>query len=296
MKQKVRNGLFTFSRVQRNGILALLFLLLALLAVRILVPYVSPSGKEEQPSPELVLAWNDYKRTHTLQSEEKSTDSGSPALQPFPFDPNTLDSAGFAALGLKPKTTHLLLNWRRKGKVFYHKEDLRPLYTLSEADYQQLEPYIRINIPERQEYGRVRYGDLTPLPAHIDLNQTDSATLVRLNGIGPVLAHKIIAQRNALGGFLKLEQLSEIYRFPDSVFSMLREKLRIDAASVHKLGINSVTFEELKTHPYIGEKVARNILLYREGLKRFENIQQLRQVPLMNEEIYRKIAPYFIIE
>ena len=39
-----------------------------------------------------------------------------------------------------------------------------------------------------------------------------------------------------------------------------------------------------------------NIILYRNALKRFDNITQLRQVPLMNEEIYRKIAPYLVVD
>jgi len=41
----------------------------------------------------------------------------------------------------------------------------------------------------------------------IDLNGVDSATLVRLRGIGPTLAHKIIDRRAALGGFVQHEQL-----------------------------------------------------------------------------------------
>jgi type II secretory pathway component PulK len=42
--------------------------------------------------------------------------------------------------------------------------------------------------------------------------------------------------------------------------------------------------------------MAKNIVLYRNALKYFDNITQLRQVPLMNEENYRKIAPYISIE
>ena len=75
---------------------------------------------------------------------------------------------------------------------------------------------------------------------------------------------------------------------------MLKDKLLIKAEQVKRLSLNQSSFEQLKTHPYIGEKTAKNILLYREGLGKFEKVEQLRQVPLMNEEIYRKIAPYFV--
>jgi DNA uptake protein ComE-like DNA-binding protein len=86
----------------------------------------------------------------------------------------------------------------------------------------------------------------------------------------------------------------EVYRFSDTVFKMMKEKLVIKMEQVHKLSLNQSTFEQLKAHPYIGEKTAKNILLLREGLGKFEKVEQLRQVPLMNEEIYRKIAPYFV--
>ena len=77
---------------------------------------------------------------------------------------------------------------------------------------------------------------------------------------------------------------------------MLSQRLRIAPESVRKLSLNSAGLEELSSHPYIGEKMANNILLYRQGLGRFHDIAQLRQVPLMNEEIYRKIAPYFELD
>jgi len=70
----------------------------------------------------------------------------------------------------------------------------------------------------------------------------------------------------------------------------------INAASAKKIYINRATIEELQVHPYIGEKIAKNIVLLRQGLKHFDNMEQLRQVPLMNEENYRKIAPYIVIE
>ncbi|MBS1783775.1 MAG: helix-hairpin-helix domain-containing protein, partial [Bacteroidetes bacterium] len=60
--------------------------------------------------------------------------------------------------------------------------------------------------------------------------------------------------------------------------------------------LNTATLHELKSHPYIGEKMAQHIILYRDGLGHYTEIEQLRQVPLMNEEIYRKIAPYFVLE
>jgi competence protein ComEA len=286
-----------FSTIERRGIAALLVIILILLVTRATMPLWVKRPQEIEDK-QLLAAWDKYKKEHTLQQEKYYAEENSaPAGQLFPFDPNTLDSTGFVSLGLRPKTIHLLLNWRRKGKVFYKKEDLKPLYTLKEEEYKRLQPYIAIaqqpSLYSKQEIYR-RYNE--PVPATVDLNTTDSAMLVRLNGIGPVVAHKILEKRRALGGFLAHEQLAEVHHFPDSTFKMLREKLVIKPSEVHKLRLNQASAEELSVHPYIGEKMARNILLLREGLKGFRSLEQLRQVPLMNEEKYRKIAPYCTLE
>jgi DNA uptake protein ComE-like DNA-binding protein len=297
MKNRWWQSYLTFSTLERRGITALLVLIILIILVRLNIHrLVSNDREDNEKAKELLAAWNRYKAEHLAVASDIYTESGNITSGTlFPFDPNTLDSTGFITLGLKPKTTHFLLNWRRKGKIFYKKEDLKPLYTLKPEEYTRLEPYIAINTPRTSPH-RYTHSSMPPLPRTIDLNATDSATLVRLNGIGPTLAHKILEKRNALGGYLKLEQLKEIYTFPDTTFALLREKLVINPGLVRKLSLNSAGLDDLKTHPYIGEKMAKNILLYREGLKQFTSLDQLRQVPLMNEENYRKIAPYFTVD
>lgn len=214
----------------------------------------------------------------------------------FIFDPNTLDSAGFIRLGIPQRALKGLLNWRRKGKHFYKPEDLKSLYNLPEETYARLAPYIRIAEAGGSQKPWSYNNSFPEIPAIIDLNTADSALLDRgINGIGATLAHKIVVRRAALGGFIRYEQLLEIYRFPDTTFQKIKKKLRINPASIKQINLNSATLVQLSAHPYVGEQVAKNILLYREGIKRYERVEQLREVPLMSEEIYRKIVPYFTV-
>lgn len=294
--KKLLTSFTSFTTREKNGIAGLLILLLLLLVVRCTMQYWSPPRQNYEEQAKLEAAWLAFREKHALAEEPEATETNITTATLFTFDPNTLDSNGFRRLGLAAKTTHLLLNWRRKGKHFYEKEDLKPLYTLTPEAYARLEPYISIAATASPWTSHSFHNNYEPLPATLDLNRTDSAMLVRLNGIGPTLAHKIVERRKALGGFMRCEQLLEVYHFADTTFKMLKEKLVIDLTAVKKLSLNKADFDQLKMHPYIGEKTAKNILLFREGLKRFENIEQLRQVPLMNEENYRKIAPYFVVE
>jgi len=290
----------SFSRLERLGLAALSILLLLLIITWQTMSWwlpQEPENKMEQQ--QLAAAYRDFYNHYAVkETADEAIEETDVAVVLFPFDPNTLDSIGFRKLGMNARAVKGLMNWRRHGKKFYKKEDLQPLYNLSAEEYARLEPYITISTNTR-ETGRGynnTYVKLPPLPATLDLNTTDSATLVRLNGIGPTLAHKIIERRKLLGGYLRHEQLLEVYKFSDSTLTMLRQRLVIRDAAVHKIPVNKATIEQLQAHPYIGEKMAKNIVLYRNALKYFDNITQLRQVPLMNEENYRKIAPYISIE
>lgn len=290
---------FIFSSVERKGIL-LFIILIAILLVSLFTQKHWVSKKSAfNIDTSLLIAWNEYKAIHVANDEIAINNEDNIESILFPFDPNTLDSIGFIKLGLKPKTTKLLLNWRRKGKVFYKKEEFKKLYTLSEEQYSKLAPYISINT-NKSDYSQTYISDYATTynrePDHIDINKTDSITLVRLRGIGPYFAHKILEKRNELGGFIRYEQLLEAYRFNDTTYNLLKEKLVININAIKKINLNTASELQLSKHPYIGEKTAKNILLYRDALNRFEKIEQIRQVPLMNEEIYRKIAPYLSIE
>jgi len=70
----------------------------------------------------------------------------------------------------------------------------------------------------------------TPLPNIIDLNTADSATLVRLKGIGPATAGKIVARRTEKGPYTNVDQLMEVRSFPDAVFKILKEHLVITSS------------------------------------------------------------------
>lgn len=72
-----------------------------------------------------------------------------------------------------------------------------------------------------ENYKNTQTAIAEPLPDNINLNTADSATLVRLKGIGPVTAHKIIQHRSNIGPFTDLSQLREIGSFSDTVFAEL---------------------------------------------------------------------------
>jgi hypothetical protein len=70
----------------------------------------------------------------------------------------------------------------------------------------------------------------TAMPAVIDLNTADSATLVRLKGIGPVTAGRIVSRRKLKGPFTSIDQLSETGSFAPATLELMKKHLHVDTA------------------------------------------------------------------
>lgn len=291
------HSFFRLPRRERTGFAVLMLLLLLLLAIYVLMPlFVHPPKRNEAEDKRLAAAWQAIKNTGDAEAANPEDDI---AASLFAFDPNTLDSVGFRRLGLSAKAVKGLMSWRSHGKHFYKAEDLKPLYNLPPEDYERIAPYITIAGGERTPYEHKEWSSSYPaIPAIVDVNTTDTTTLDRaVRGVGATIARKIIAKRNALGGYIRFEQITEGMRLPDSTIAALREKIRIDAGRVRRIPVNTATLAHLSAHPYIGEKIAKGIVQLREGYGgKYSSMEQLRQAPLMTEEIYRKIAPYLSLE
>jgi len=207
----------SFNRTERMGIVALLAIILVLIITKATMHlWVQPDVNEAEQKA-LLAKWEAHKRVPIpikygpYAPENNDTDSATVApSRLFAFDPNTVTSEQLKELGLQPKTISIFLNWRSKGKHFYKKEDFKPLYTLSESEYQRLAPYITIKVQR------------------LNLNTADSASLVALPGIGAKLAHKILEYKKEIGSYTSIDQLKDVYHFPDSTFRLLKERLSVN--------------------------------------------------------------------
>lgn len=244
-----------------------------------------------------------YNDDHLLETEQinipgKKAPDEVAGLQPSYafFDPNTASVEALTTLGLTPAVARTIIRYREKGGRFFQPEDLRKIYTLSEADYTRLQPYIRIVAANRKEQEHT-YSSYTPKTNHpIDMNTADTAVWRLQKGIGPAFAARIVSYRDKLGGFTSREQLQEVYGLPDSTYHNLLPYLRLSTTTIRKINVNKATEQELAAHPYINLRMATAIIRLRKDIGAYTQIEDLRMLPLINEENYRKIAQYLTVE
>lgn len=332
MKQALWKALNSFSRKERQGILFLLTLTGICVATPALWERCFHPPVEMYAHDSMLLIEVAAFRSALMHGAEVApgNNSSSTHFRRFNFDPNTIDTAGWAALGLEKKVISNIQRYLAKGGRFRRKEDLQKIYGLSSRLYNDLMPYVSIGqrylkdtfrayVPYmpgiRHQQRRQNNGYAKEIQyisggqqagyrekvyyrpeREIDINTADSAQWESLPGIGPVLAARIVKFREKLGGFYSVRQVGETFGLPDSTFNKIQPSLRLHKVSLKKLDLNHMDEKSLAQHPYIRYKLARLIVLYRSNHGPFRQPEDLLGIPLVDDSIYRKIEHYIKTE
>ncbi len=217
----------------------------------------------------------------------------------FYFDPNGLSEADWQRLGFSAKQIAVIKNYEAKGGRFYKKEDVAKIYSISKEDYERIEPYILIKEGQRKSVkineDKVdrKYGYREEIaPQLIDINEADTSDFKKLRGIGSVLSARMVKYRDVLGGFHAISQIGEVYGVAPEVYEQIAPLLVVGESHIKRLKVNTATKEQLGRHPYISKKQAMLIVNYRSQHGAFANLEDLRKIPVLDDDFFRKIEPY----
>lgn len=223
-------------------------------------------------------------------------------LRLVPFDPNTADAKTLEGLGLARWQVKSILNFRARGGEFRTPEDFARVYKLTANQYKRIRPYIRISsdylpatrmlignekIVETAEDPYKQYSKISK-GEYITLNIADTTDLRKVPGIGPFYAGEIANYGRRLGGYVNVDQLSEITNFPEEA----KQYFQIDLSKVKKLNVNRLSLSKLRAHPYINYYQARAIVEYRHKFGNIKSIDELKLDPHITEDFLKKIKPY----
>lgn len=292
---------FTYTRGEKNAALVLCSILIVLQA-NLWYRHYYLTQEVFSPDEEIKLAADKIelgiKENKTYNSNCKKREE----IKLSVFDPNTADSSQLVALGLSPRQSSSMIRFRDRIGGFQSKGDVKNVRVLHASLYEKWEPYIKLSSAVRTKPTRKLTSDFN-LSCHgfrpkwivVDLNKADTSELQDLPFIGSGRSRAIIHYRERLGGFYTVEQLKEIRSIPDSVFKIIYSKVKIDGGPYKKLNINILPADSLR-HPYINKQLARLIVAYREEHGVFKSPADLKHIPLVDEEILRKLAPYLLLK
>lgn len=303
MIKKRLNEYFQFTKKERNGILVLVCICIALLSIRFLVlkgTYNNISIIDEEFLSEIERFEKSLERIEIDKKPEpvdlqKANEWKTPE-ELFAFDPNTIIADDFKKLGFTEKQIATILKYREKGGKFITKVDLQKIYGITKQQYDILEPYIKIKETENfAGTSKKEFVKFKPIKA-IEINSASESELTELNGIGESFAKRICKYREIIGGFYTKEQLLEVYGMDSTRYNLFLNQIIVDTSLISKIDLNEVKFEELLKRQYLSKYQVQSILKYRELNGKFATIDEILKNKLIPENVYIKIKPYLEIK
>ncbi|MBO5677882.1 MAG: helix-hairpin-helix domain-containing protein [Bacteroidaceae bacterium] len=291
------------SRSEKRGLLLLLFLLLCVSGGLLYVGMTEREGTSVQLSPEDATELEAFAEATKERKRQREAERTAFAT-PFPFNPNTADSATLINVGLKSWQVKNLLAYRRAGGRWKDAEDFKRLYGLSEEEYQRLRPYIQIPPPVREvyftEHDRARQDSLYRLRPEkfteltvLDLNTVDTLTLRKIPGIGVGYSRSIVSYRQRLGGFVSVAQLKDIEGLPERIEEWFSVGENIE---VRTISINKSDFKTLVRHPYLSYEQVKVITTHIRKYGPLRSWKDLQLYPEFTPQDFERLTPYFVFE
>lgn len=134
----------------------------------------------------------------------------------------------------------------------------------------------------------------TPILLNLEMNRATLMEWNQMPGINSYLSERIIKYKNYLGGYHKKEQLLEVFGMDSSIYKGMQVYLIVDSVW-HQFDLNEVDFKVLLGHPYFDYDLVKSIFNYKAQHKGYDSLPQLKEIHLVNDELYGKIAPYLAI-
>lgn len=291
---------FAFSRSERQGIWILIFIVVCAVVVAKLYPEPATTAADSDLVAEAnrINAMIEEDSSYSyLEAFKPTNESPSVALSLFSFDPNAVTKDQLQRMGIPETAIKSLLGYRNKGGVFRKPEDIQKLYGITPELSSKLIPFLIIpdSLKPKDYIAKFANKHDTLLYANrfpVEINGADSISLLLLKGVGPTLAHKIIAYRRRLGGFYHSDQLLDIYGLRVETILQMKDQFVIDSTKVVRWSVNTLSPDSMAKHPYLSKYQANAIGFYRGKVGAIRSLDELVRNRIIPPEVAQKLRPY----
>lgn len=307
-----------YSKSQRMGIFAFIGLIISFEIGAFFLNRTSESDSQIEIPPELLeLNFTSNSTKPFLNSSESSS------LEKF--NPNALTAEDWQNLGFSEKQSATILKYKYSlGGNFTSKEQIRNCYVISDAKFEELEPFIELSsvhpnassknqfqFESRNEYSikekpKIRYQKFNP-------NEYSLEDWQRI-GFSEKQAATILKYKRSLGGeFTNINQIQACFvisedKFkemkPYLIFSDSSEKIEPTSSKVEikpkdkwtKFNPNHLSKEEWMELGFT-EKQANTILNYKQSLGgNIKNAEILKNCYAISDDKFVEIEPFLVFD
>jgi competence ComEA-like helix-hairpin-helix protein len=130
----------------------------------------------------------------------------------------------------------------------------------------------------------------------ICINEADTAEWSLLRGVGPVLSRRIVSYRKALGGFVSVEQVGEVYGISPVLFEDIKSFLTLDSIELDVIDVNKASLRRLRNHPYMDFYMAKAIVDARKENGVFTHVDQVALLKGFDNKQWEILKCYLMVQ
>jgi|GEM_PF-4779902 len=237
----------------------------------------------------------------------------SPTVEPSPnpvalapFNPNAATQAQWQSYGAPEWLARRIGKYLAKGGSFKDAADVGRVYDFPPTLLARLTPYFRFAPATKRPYlysgsnagayTKKEYDNAAikgPAYAQQDLNTTDSAALEALPGVGPATARRIIQYRKLLGGYVRTEQLYELYHQDSARTATFLPYIKTyPGEGLTLLNLNTLARQGRLRHPYLSYTHVKLIAAWVRQHGTIARASVLLEHNLLDSATYSKVLPY----
>ncbi|CAL2082260.1 ComEA family DNA-binding protein [Tenacibaculum sp. 190524A05c] len=284
---------FWYTKSQRNGILFLIAVIIVLQLIYVFVDF-SSNDKEEINSTEIAAFEKEIDSLRKIEIEKRK-----PKI--FPFNPNFITDYKGYQLGMSIEEIDRLHKFRKGNKYVNSAKEFQNVTLVSDSLLNKISPHFKF--PDWVSKKKTKFSELksnAKKEMEITTNDINLATqedFKTINGVGVKLSERIIKYRSKLKGFVFEDQLNEIWGLEDEVVKRILKVFTIQSTpKIDKINVNTATFKEVLSNPYIDYNLCKKIFDYRDEVAELQNISELRNIKDFPQNKYHRIVLYLKAE
>lgn len=294
---KIFKSHFWYTKNQRNGIL---FLLIIIIFLQLILHFKNFDSQQlvDLSQPKITF----YKKQ--LDSLKKKS-SKKKKFKIYPFNPNYISDYKGYQLGMNVDEIDRLLAHREQRLYVNSAKEFQTITKISDSLLQKISPFFKFpewvqkknnNKNNQQRYipnSRINVSEITT----VDINKATLKDFTFIEGVDEYLSERIIKYRSKLQGFSFKEQLFEVWGLDELIANKILSTFSIkNIPIIKKVNINTASFKEVLSNPYIDYELCIQIFDYKDEVAELQSISEIKNIEGFPIKKYNRIVLYLLAE